>query len=217
LWTEWRWDRLFLSTNADGSAYRWIDAHDVWTNIGVLSADASLLATSGTDNYTYACPEAASCSLVVATTRVWEAATFKRVGQLPVGFDQLALTPDNAILLGINRRGLEAWDWRTGQQLWVSNHANARVSLAGLRISPDGQYAAAYSRFARQSVVQLWRMDTGALVASLPGHTQPTRLSLSQGVRWPFGVHITGLAFSPDSTRLAASSLDGTVIIWPLP
>jgi WD40 repeat protein len=104
---------------------------------------------------------------------------------------------------------------------WYS-HRNLNVDrIAGLAVSPTGEYAATYQTALSRTTVKLWRISTGELVNTFAGHTAPTmeawRHSPAYDVRWPFGIHLTGLAFSTDGTKLAASSLDGTVLIWPVP
>jgi WD40 repeat protein len=51
------------------------------------------------------------------------------------------------------------------------------------------------------NVIRLYHLTTGELLTTLTGHTAP----------------ITGVTFSPDGKQVAASSTDGTILIWNVP
>jgi WD40 repeat protein len=51
------------------------------------------------------------------------------------------------------------------------------------------------------NTVKIWDLNSGSPLADYSGHTR----------------QIADIAFSPDGSRLASSSLDGTVKIWPVP
>lgn len=70
-----------------------------------------------------------------------------------------------------------------------------------IAVDVASKYVATFPNFSNSAVVHLWRLDTGQLVATLTSHTS----------------EITAVAFSPDGSKLAASSLDGTILIWNVP
>lgn len=212
-------ERVQVYTDAQATTYRWIEPHDLWARAAALNPSGTLLATSGQDFVRPAgvslfatCPD---CR-VVHTTRVWEVSSFARLGQLPVGFDQLAFAMGDDVVVGITAGRLEAWDWRHARQVWVADLPAGR-----LEVSPNGEYVATAAYGHGNTDIHLWRAATGERVATLTGHTAPSQTAWSRtsayDVRWPFGIRLTSLAFSPDSTKLAAGSQDGTVLIWPIP
>jgi WD40 repeat protein len=212
-------ERVQIYTDPKATTYRWIEPHESWTRAAALNPTGALLATSGQDLVRPAgSPPFATCPdcRVVHTTRVWEVSSFARLGQLPVGFDQLAFAMGDEIIVGITAGHLEAWDWRSARQVWVADLPAGR-----LEVSPNGEYVSTTAFGQGNTDITLWRAATGELVATLTGHTAPSREAWSRtsayDVRWPFGIHLTSLAFSPDSTKLAAGSQDGTVMIWPVP
>lgn len=77
----------------------------------------------------------------------------------------------------------------------VSQIKGHRDAMYDGELSPDGKLLATCS-YDRQ--VNLWDVDTSALVRSFAGHTGA----------------VFDLAFSPDGTILASASADGTVKVW---
>jgi WD40 repeat protein len=91
-------------------------------------------------------------------------------------------------------------DDRTAKLWRVSDGALVNTLAVGSRVhrvafSPDGQWLATGD----QGSVKLWQVSTGALVRTF----SPA-----------FGGQVMGLAFSPDGSRVAAVSLDGTTRAW---
>ncbi len=207
------------------------------TTAVALSADGTRLVTSGSELAQFTCPGLGGrqCQDVVGTTRIWAAQTSKRLGQIPVQFYSVALSPDGRLVLGQTLEGIEVWDWSADQQLWAqpepigdTHQPNGlwrfpNLSLShDLAVSSDGRYVATYANQTSNTIVSLWRVATGEKVATLAGHTTPDpwpsgRLGNAYGVPWYQRVYMSGLAFSPDGRHLAASSLDGTVLVWPVP
>ena len=152
-------------------------------------------------------------------TRGWDAQTFQRLGQIPVQFYSVALSPDGQLVVGQTVNGIEVWDWADAEpvgaagefdsSLWHGSGLNWSHALA---VSLDGQHVAAYANQTSNTAVSLWRVATGERVATLTGPTAPAplpagRLRDIHGSLWWRGVGLRGLA---------ASSLDGTAV-WPVP
>ncbi len=194
------------------------EPHCAYLQAAKLSSDSSLLATSGSGGH---CARSAvnGCAGDYSLTCIWKFDSFTLLAQIPVRFMDLEFSPDNRLIIGKTSSGIEAWDWSTGIQVW-SNSADAgcrywstlswgrfhdynrnRADEACISIDPQGRYLATFNNFAESTDVHLWSMNSGELVVSFNGHTS----------------EITGVAFSPDGSKLAASSLDGTILIWPVP
>jgi WD40 repeat protein len=223
------WGGTYMVVYDQDCACRWraLIPHDVWITAQDFSLDGAYLVTSGIDNYQYRCPGGAAqstargqCQTHVGSTRLWDSKTFKLLGQLPVRFDAVAISPDGAVVVGATSGALEAWDWGAGRRRW--SVAQPLNRLGQLTISPTGDFVAADVTTNNRPAIALWRMATGERVATLTGHTMPDpwplgRLGNVYGVPWYQGIHMSGLAFSPNGRHLAASSLDGTMLVWPVP
>lgn len=137
------------------------------------------------------------------TIKRWEAASGKILGTRSIGNQrllQLALSPDGSRLAtaGYGEAGLtslKVWDSASGRELRTLG-IPSREQYYAIAISPDGRYLAALQR----GLIKLWDIKTGN-----PGPT------LGDG-----RTQISGMAFSPDSTRLAALAYGrGSVIkVW---
>lgn len=204
-----------------GKPFQSIEAHHLLITTANLSLNGNLIATSGNDSH--------SCCKIVhglygdykddfitkSSTRIWDAHTLELKAELPTLFYQVVLSPDGQTVVGHTPTGIEAWDWKTQQRLWFadgnvgdlcgrSDYGRSpqwcRSKGGNLAMDPQGRYVASYAPGVNNAV-RLYRLTTGELVTTFTGHT----------------AGITDLAFSPDGSKLAASSLDGTILIWNVP
>jgi len=111
-----------------------------------------------------------------------------------------AFTPDGLRLVVNEGRGtLTVYDAQTFRQIneWTNVRRGEPYNIiVGLAVHPDSQLIA-YAG-SDDDTVRLWNLDAGQEVARLSGHTDG----------------VVGLAFSPDGTRLASLSTDGTLRVW---
>ena len=143
------------------------------------------------------------------TVQVWEALT----GKLLLTYrghssnvTAVAWSPDStSIASASNDNTVQVWDAMTGK-LRLTYRADAGGSPGSPAWSPNGKYIVA-SVF-RQSTPQVNKCDivvfdamTGKLILTYRGHA-----SLAWSVAW-----------SPDGTRIASASEDGTVQVWSAP
>ncbi len=154
---------------------------------------------------------------------IYDAATKQRVRVLPregTGYiTTAAFSPDCRLLAtayysidGLNSI-VELWDIDRGERLEslpgsrdIGAPANYRYrAVSQLAFSPDGQYLVAgfghrtlLSRQVSGSVVKVWDVESRREVRRLEGHESS----------------VIALSFTPDGTRLATASYDGTVRIW---
>lgn len=102
---------------------------------------------------------------------------------------------DNAVYL---------WNTRTGAQLARLEHG---APVGAVAISPDGRLLATGDQF---GTVRVWRLTTTATEESVEVVAEVVATyTVQTGL-------IRDLAFSPDSTKLAAGSMDTNAVIWTL-
>ncbi len=102
---------------------------------------------------------------------------------------------DNAVYL---------WNTRTGGQLARLEHD---LPVGAVAISPDGRLLATGDQL---GTVRLWQLTT-----IVTGEALEVAAEVVQAYQVQTDL-IRDLAFSPDSTKLAAGSLDGSAVIWTL-
>lgn len=194
-----------------GSSRKFIPHHIVLYN-AVLSMDEHLLATSGRgiirDCRRYLGRQQL-CKSLDASTRIWDPISLTMTVELPTVFYDMKFSPDNNLLVGHTLNSIEVWDWKNARQLWSVEEKlydtcypyNCGARWHTLAVSPSGEFIATYAYPTTGKTVRLYRLTTGEFITTFTGHT----------------ASITDIAFSPDGTKVAASSLDGTILIWGVP
>jgi WD40 repeat protein len=106
----------------------------------------------------------------------------------------LALTPDETVLISAGLGGVRLWDLDQQRPLYTLVRFQA---IAAIAVHPNGYTLAAGTL---DGTVQLWNLRTGSLISRFPAHTAA----------------ITALQFSPDGDTLITASEDRTLILWDL-
>ena len=145
---------------------------------------------------------------------VWDAMTGKEVfHNLPAatsGASAVAFSPDGRRLATGSTEGIiKVWDVATGQPLrTLTGHTSGVTSLA---FSPDGCRLASSSL---GGVIKVWDRD-----AMSPKEPRTLVAHSWQSGKGPLTLmghtgSVAQVAFSPDGTRLASASMDGTLKLW---
>ena len=214
------WIRHRVRLNLPGRAARSFEPHHVVLTDAELTSDQRYIGTSGGD--VLACYPVTdehgvydTCSVTAASVRLWDSQTLTPLFELPTVFYSLGFSPDGTLLIGHTQSGIEAWNWVDRWKVWtLDENLGDQCPLAsygyyywcrqrsgGIVISPNGHYVASYGNASTGNTVRLYRVSSGELVTTFTGHT----------------ALVTSGAFSPDGTQFAASSLDGTILLWKVP
>jgi len=194
--TDW-YDAIQIRNPNTGKVLKRFRPHHRALASADLSVDQNWIVTSGQD------------SSSKGSARVWDAKNFARLGEVPTRLYDVVFSPNALLVIGHSTTGLEVWDWQNKKQLWKANEAGDHFCFAcdwygenpqGVAVNPAGTLIASYAPSIGSSV-HLYSLTSGELLATLSGHTAA----------------ITGVAFNPDGTKVAASSADGTVLIWAVP
>ena len=187
------------SASHDGTARVWdvttglelltLNAHEGGTHAVSFSPDGTRLATAGMDD----------------TVKVWDSVSGKLLLTLDApseGFHKgnaLAFSPDGVYLAVAGSDGLILlWDMQAGQ---TALRLNGRPPIA---FHPQGTTLASMDEQGNRVV--LWNLakslasGAGKIQNTLGGYTNP----------------VLEIAYSPDGTRLATGSLDGSTWVWSL-
>ena len=134
------------------------------------------------------------------TPKVWDVTTQREIMSPDIkDVNALAFSPDSATLALGGRESIYLFALETtAEQKPKVIRSNFRVFNDTLTFSPDGTTLIGSGRGDWGFLIKLWDVETGNLLATLTGHTEP----------------ITTLVLSPDGQTLASGSQDGTVLLW---
>jgi WD40 repeat protein/transcriptional regulator with XRE-family HTH domain len=133
------------------------------------------------------------------TARIWDAKTGKESRTFSGYQDPVlgvAFSPDGSRIATASADfTARVWDAGTGKVIFTFDYPDRVTSVA---FSPDGKTIAATGGVPETATIILWDALTGKELFSLTGHTDM----------------IEQIVFSPDGTRLATASRDGSARIW---
>jgi WD40 repeat protein len=126
----------------------------------------------------------------------WDTATGREVlkVELPIGKADIVLSPDGCTIAGRVGYTIRLWDARSGQEL--RPRAGHTGPVGSIAVAPDGRSAVSVGWW--ENDVLHWDLATGRLLG---------RFAQSRAGFWD-------VAYSPDGTRLAATTGDQTVCVW---
>lgn len=129
-------------------------------------------------------------------------------GELPAaypnGLMSTALSPDGALLAGVNNNShfLRLWDTASGKPAASPLPVGPRPGDMGsdVAFSPDGKLLASTGGTSSEGYLRLWNPGTGALVRAFPAVAD----------------QLSAIAFSPDRKTLVSADNHGHVYVWSL-
>jgi WD40 repeat protein len=174
----------------------------------MLSKDGTLLATTGRDNN----PQGRR---FVPVVQVWDTSRQQVIAELKDAVP-LAFSPASNLLAVDTAEGVGLWDTEADEiRVRLANSTNLFPRSGPFRFDYHAGFAADGKRFiaARNTrsdrepfIVSIWDTASGREIGTLPrDESRPEHTA-----------RITGLAVSPDSSRVATSSMDHSVRIWDL-
>ena len=193
-------DTVKLWRLSDGSLVRTMSGHRGDVQAVAVTPDGQYVVSAGDDK----------------TIRVWRLSTGECIRVLQGHTDliwSVIVSHDGSYIVSGSYDGtVRMWDMarvlaaRPGD-LNAANNSMVRMmrednEIFSVAITPDGRYvlAANGDDFDRRTgnAIRIWDAESGELVRMMTGHTND----------------VTCIALTPDGTRVASSSLDGTVRLW---
>ncbi len=111
------------------------------------------------------------------------------------GFGSVALNSDGSLVGAGSGDASRMWSVSDGRRLWIAGESSADDLVEAVALSPNDLWFADATRSRRYINIRNMLSGTGGF---LEGHSG----------------RVVNLVFSPDSTKIASASLDGSAILW---